>query len=183
MTRTLTSKSAMIGFCANCKELYEAACAVPHPNSEIEMLCLYCGFGLFRKRMRRSLWFGFCGGLFGWSIASARWHAGLPLALIALLCSYASWSTFWGWHVGAKRWGLLYQTLKKALRITPLCLAMLLCMRIFAALLLGAIGNGIKQSLRMLQLLRRLKKRPSLFAPADSGGGANNDDLRVSAHE
>ena len=143
----------MHGVCNKCKGFYQPNGAVPHPCSANEMLCPRCGFELFLRRMQHSLWFAFCGGLFGWSIASARIRVGAPLLLVALTSSYASWATFWGWHTGGKNWSVVYHRLHKNVRSALVGIVLLLFMRVLIAGARGMLGGAIRQNREALRLL------------------------------
>lgn len=144
--------------CAKCKTVYCSACAVPYPGNDAEMLCHRCGVDFFFKRASSSLWFGFCGGLFGLSIASARLHSHVMLALITVSSSYVLWSAYWGWHIDTRRWFAVYHTLLKTLRLTFICIPLLLLVRVLAAFMQGVAGGAMRQMQQALHVL--LKGRP-----------------------
>ncbi len=146
----------VLGSCCECKAEYCAACVVPHPGSGEAKLCRECGVILLRTCLLRSLLVAGGGILLGTGLTSF-WHWSPRASLgLSLSTGYVSWSFFWGWHCGARTWQNMYERMRHWLRIEALVLALLLFMRVGAALVLGVCGGS---GLKAWRAIRKLRQR------------------------
>ncbi len=142
------------GVCSDCKEAFCASCAVAYPGHERPSLCLNCGAALFAKWWRRAFVFALCGALLGMWLPARSHFSFQKIGLMSAASGYGAWALSYGWRLGNGAWTRCYEFLRKVLRHAGPCLAILVLMRIPAALLLGACGGGLRLSWRTLQLLR-----------------------------